>query len=613
MEIFASLPQPTKRMTPRTKSRKNNFTVLPILMTLLTCWDLNGKKGNGLCSAADALLTPFVNRQSILLNSRGGSLSSESINQIESTILHDNDYKSANKRSSLHSATTNSHSILDSIDDFEDEPEEIFRTTFIAETELPTDIGRFRLRAYRICSSTREGALGEYIGKEPCVIYAKHHPPGKMGGNKNRESRVPVRIHDQCFTSEVFGSKRCDCKEQLEMALEYIRENGGAVIYLQQEGRGIGIANKVAAYALQDGGMDTVDANLHLGFPEDARQYGLVPSILDDMGIDSIQLMTNNPRKVRRLKSLGVDIKNTVPMVVPKVTKYNRRYLEAKRNRMDHMNFGDILSINGLESNDAAEQIMNGVKAIPKKANGKKLSASIPAGGSLMDSTNIDEESETGVTAKSDGYCFGRKSVEDAISAIARGELVVVVDDENRENEGDFIIAGDMITPETMAIMVRYTSGVICLGMEGKRMDELKLPAMVESNEDPKGTAFSVSVDASAEHGITTGISAKDRAISIRLLSSPDSVAEDFKRPGHIFPLRAKANGVLDRDGHTEAAVDLSRLAGLNPAGVLCEIVSEENPVEMARLPELKKFCKRHGFVLTSIVDIAQYRRDTEN
>ena len=110
--------------------------------------------------------------------------------------------------------------------------------------------------------------------------------------------------------------------------------------------------------------------------------------------------------------------------------------------------------------------------------------------------------------------------------------------------------------------------------------------------------------------GITTGISARDRAISIKLLSSPDSVADDFKRPGHIFPLRAKANGVLDRDGQTEAAVDLSRLAGLNPVGALSEILSEDNPVEMARLPELKRFCKRHGFVMTSIVDIAQYRKE---
>ena len=134
---------------------------------------------------------------------------------------------------------------------------------------------------------------------------------------------------------------------------------------------------------------------------------------------------------------------------------------------------------------------------------------------------------------------------------------------------------------------------------------------MVVNNEDPKETAFSVSVDATSEHGITTGISATDRSITSVMLAKQDAKASDFHRPGHIFPLRAKENGVLTRDGHTEAAVDFARLAGSSPAGLLCEIVSEDNPVEMARLPELKKFCKEHGYVLTSIADLQQYRRDT--
>jgi 3,4-dihydroxy 2-butanone 4-phosphate synthase/GTP cyclohydrolase II len=237
---------------------------------------------------------------------------------------------------------------------------------------------------------------------------------------------------------------------------------------------------------------------------------------------------------------------------------------------------------------------------------GEEMAASAIAGALL-------DEAEAGVTACDDGYCFGRESVEDAIAAISRGELVVVVDDMARENEGDFIMAADLCTPETMATIVRYSSGVICIGMEGERMDELKLPAMVANSEDPKETAFSVSVDASSANGITTGISSKERALTMKLLATPSSTAVDFVRPGHIFPLRAKKNGVLTRDGHTEAAVDLSRLAGRHPSGVLCEIVSEENPTEMARLPELKRFCKKHGFVLTSIVDLAQYRRDTED
>jgi len=235
----------------------------------------------------------------------------------------------------------------------------------------------------------------------------------------------------------------------------------------------------------------------------------------------------------------------------------------------------------------------------------------------LLDDEDTDSDIEryatkAGVKASEDGYCFGRKSVEDAIAAVARGEIVVVVDDMDRENEGDFIMAADMATPETIATIIRYSSGVICIGMEGDRMDELNLPAMLENNEDPKGTAFSVTVDASKEHGITTGISAIDRATTMKLLADRSSTATDFARPGHIFPLRAKAGGVLERDGHTEAAVDLSRLAGRDSSGVLCEIVSEENLTEMARLPELKRMCKKHGWVLTSIVDLAQYRRDEE-
>lgn len=223
----------------------------------------------------------------------------------------------------------------------------------------------------------------------------------------------------------------------------------------------------------------------------------------------------------------------------------------------------------------------------------------------------MDGPNQTGVKAAEDGYCFGRQSVEDAIAAVARGELIVVVDDESRENEGDFIMAADKCTPEAMGEFIRYSSGVICIGMEGKRMDELELPPMVVNNEDPKGTAFSVSVDATSKHGITTGISAADRAKTSVMLAKKGSKASDFHRPGHIFPLRAKDNGVLSRDGHTEAAVDFSRLAGSTPAGLLCEIVSEEDPTEMARLPELKRFCRRHGYVLTSIADLQQYRRDT--
>ena len=287
------------------------------------------------------------------------------------------------------------------------------------------------------------------------------------------------------------------------MSLEYIRENGGAIIYLQQEGRGIGLANKVAAYALQDVGLDTVDANTHLGFPEDARQYGVVPSLLKDLGIDSIRLMTNNPRKIERLRALGVDVVGTVPMVVPKANPYNRKYLETKKERMNHANFGSMLesSPGSIMSSDYSHvEILlndNDGNSVAEKyiTDGEEMAAA------AVTAALMDDPNQSGVKAAEDGYCFGRKSVEDAIAAVARGELIVVVDDESRENEGDFIMAADLCTPEAMAEFIRYSSGVICIGMEGKRMDELELPPMVVNNEDPKETAFSVSVDATSEHG----------------------------------------------------------------------------------------------------------------
>lgn len=297
---------------------------------------------------------------------------------------------------------------------------------------------------------------------------------------------------------------RCDCREQLKMSLEYIRENGGAIIYLQQEGRGIGLANKVAAYALQDVGLDTVDANTHLGFPEDARQYGVVPSLLADMGIDSIRLMTNNPRKIERLRALGIDVLGTIPMVVPEANPYNRKYLETKKERMSHTNFGSMLSSSpdSILSSDYSHVEFMLDKARNSVAEdyineGEEMAANAITS-ALMDDPVVEQ---SGVNANEDGYCFGRESVEQAIAAVARGELIVVVDDESRENEGDFIMAADKCTPERMAEFIRYSSGVICIGMEGKRMDELKLPPMVVNNEDPKETAFSVSVDATSDHG----------------------------------------------------------------------------------------------------------------
>jgi 3,4-dihydroxy 2-butanone 4-phosphate synthase / GTP cyclohydrolase II len=195
-------------------------------------------------------------------------------------------------------------------------------------------------------------------------------------------------------------------------------------------------------------------------------------------------------------------------------------------------------------------------------------------------------------------------TVETAIEQIAAGRPVVVVDDEDRENEGDIIFAAVHATPALLAFTVRYSSGVICAPMDEPRADALGLPPMTAVNEDRKGTAFTVTVD--ARHGVTTGISAADRAHTLRLLADPATGAGDLSRPGHVFPLRARPGGVLERPGHTEAAVDLARLAGLPAVGALVEIVNDDGT--MARLPDLLGFAARHGLAIISIADLIAYR-----
>jgi 3,4-dihydroxy 2-butanone 4-phosphate synthase/GTP cyclohydrolase II len=198
--------------------------------------------------------------------------------------------------------------------------------------------------------------------------------------------------------------------------------------------------------------------------------------------------------------------------------------------------------------------------------------------------------------------------IENAIAAVGRGELVIVVDDADRENEGDLIMAAEAMTPETMAFMIRHTSGVICMPVEGTRLDELRLPLMVADNTESQRTAFTVSVD--ARTGTSTGISAADRSTTVHALLDPETRPEDLARPGHIFPLRYRDGGVLKRAGHTEAAVDLARLAGMRPAGVLAEVVNDDGT--MARMPELEAFAAEHGLLLISIADLIRYRRHQE-
>jgi 3,4-dihydroxy 2-butanone 4-phosphate synthase / GTP cyclohydrolase II len=200
-------------------------------------------------------------------------------------------------------------------------------------------------------------------------------------------------------------------------------------------------------------------------------------------------------------------------------------------------------------------------------------------------------------------------AVENAIAAVARGEFVVVVDDADRENEGDLIMAAEKVTPEKMGFMIRHTSGVICMPLEGARLDELQLPLMVAQNTEHHRTAFTISVD--ARDGVTTGISASDRAATVRALMYPATRPDELVRPGHIFPLRYRDGGVLKRAGHTEAAVDLARLAGLIPSGVLAEVVNEDG-TDMARLTELERFSEQHGLQLISIADLIRYRRHRE-
>jgi 3,4-dihydroxy 2-butanone 4-phosphate synthase/GTP cyclohydrolase II len=199
--------------------------------------------------------------------------------------------------------------------------------------------------------------------------------------------------------------------------------------------------------------------------------------------------------------------------------------------------------------------------------------------------------------------------IEDAVEAIRSGRMVIVIDDEDRENEGDLTIAADKVTPEAINFMARYGRGLICLSMTPERLDELEIPLMVSQNSSRFETAFCVPIEAKAS--TTTGISASDRAATVRAAIDPATRPSDLARPGHMFPLRSRTGGVTVRAGQTEAAVDLARIAGLYPAGVICEIMNEDGT--MARVPDLTKFAKKHGLLLVTIADLIKYRMRTES
>ncbi len=198
-------------------------------------------------------------------------------------------------------------------------------------------------------------------------------------------------------------------------------------------------------------------------------------------------------------------------------------------------------------------------------------------------------------------------TIGQAISDLREGKMIIVVDDEDRENEGDLVMAAEFVTPEAINFMITHGRGLVCAPMKKARMEALGIPLMVTNNTDPHGTAFGVSIDIS---GASTGISAHERSETIKALSTPCSTSESFRRPGHVFPLQAKEGGVLVRQGHTEASVDLATLAGLAPMGAICEIVQEDGT--MARMPQLEKFAAKHGLRIVTIADLVRYRRTTE-
>ncbi len=367
-----------------------------------------------------------------------------------------------------------------------------------------------------------------------------------------------LRIHSQCFTGEVLGSLRCDCNDQLEIAMRAIAKEGrGLVIYEYQEGRGIGLMAKLQAYALQDSGLDTVDANHALGFPADCRDFSLPAAILQELGISRVRLLSNNPSKSRALFDVGIDVVERLPCEAAP-TAQSLPYLRAKKEKMGH-----TLSLGRHERQGHPDR-------------------------------------------SQDGFEFA--SIETAICELKAGRMIVVIDDEDRENEGDLTMAAELVTPEAINFMATHGRGLVCLAMPGERLDELDLAAMVPDNTALHGTAFTVSIDVKG-HGVSTGLSALDRAQTIRVAVDAGSSPDDFARPGHVFPLRAHPGGVLERRGQTEAAVDLVGLAGLYPAGVICEIVNDDGT--MARVPDLIRFCKRHGLVMVTVADLARYRLES--
>ena len=419
----------------------------------------------------------------------------------------------------------------------------------IASTRMPTQWGMFHAIGFE-----RDAANGTRRVETALAIVMGDLTQG-----------IPLlRIHSQCFTGEVLGSLRCDCRDQLEMAMQAIAEEGrGVVIYEYQEGRSIGLMAKLQAYELQDAGLDTVDANHVLGFKSDCRDFSLPAAILSELRIRRVRLMSNNPRKTQVLRDAGIEVVEELPCEA-EPTMHSLGYLKTKKEKLGHTL-------------------------------------------SLCERLGTDAKTQRGDIHHDEEFVFG--TIEAAIEELKAGRMIVVVDDEDRENEGDLTMAAEMVTPQAINFMAMHGRGLICLAMTGERLDELDLTPMVRKNTATCGTGFTVSIDLKG-HGVTTGVSAYDRAETIKAAIDPTSVPTDFARPGHIFPLRARDGGVLERRGQTEAAVDLASLAGLKPAGVICEILKDDGT--MARLPDLARFCKKHDLLMITVAELARYRVDSD-
>jgi GTP cyclohydrolase II len=331
----------------------------------------------------------------------------------------------------------------------------------VASAKMPTTWGVFQTIGFE-----SETSNGSSHGETALAIVL---------GDPKQDAAPLVRIHSQCFTGEVLRSLRCDCGDQLDLAMRAIAEEGsGLVIYEHQEGRGIGLMAKLNAYSLQDRGLDTVEANHALGFAADYRDFSLPAAILRELGVTRVRLLSNNPEKSRALSAAGIEVVSRIPCEAV-ASSHSLAYLRAKKEKLGHE-----------------------------------------------------------LTLPDDGFEFA--NIDDAIRELRAGRMIVVVDDEDRENEGDLTIAAEMITPEAINFMARHGRGLICLAMTGERLEELQLEPMAPENTALGGTAFTVSIDLKGR-GVTTGISAYDRAETIRAVLDPGSHPEDFGRPGHVFPL----------------------------------------------------------------------------